>query len=145
MRVDIFCNGKLPPPPTPLTTNVLLQLIKWCAIIASKHLESCLMETLPSLQSGVTLCWVPSTLCSSTMAAMGPGEVARAGSGGTAACLSGPGGAYTSAGSSSQQPTGVRRQDVKNLLLLLLFCFFEILVPLRMISPNNKIDTEYRN
>lgn len=45
------------------------------------------------------------------MAAMGPGEVARAGSGGTAACLSGPGGVYTSAGSSSEQPTGVYAQN----------------------------------
>lgn len=73
------------------------------------------------LQGGATLCWVPSTLCSSTMAAMGPGEVARAGSGGTSACLSGPGGAYTSASSSSsEQPTGV-----STLKLVFLFCFSE--------------------
>lgn len=32
----------------------------------------------------------PSTVCSSTMAAMGSGEVARAGPGGIAVCLSGP-------------------------------------------------------
>lgn len=52
------------------------------------------------------------------MAAMGPGEVARAGPGGTAVCLSGPGGgAYTSTGNSNEQPALVRTQYMKDFLL----------------------------
>lgn len=78
----------------------LKPILHWCSFLCAQMF----------LQSGVTLCWVPSTLCSGTMAAMGPGEVARAGSGGTAACLPAPGGAYTSVGNGSEQPTGVRTQ-----------------------------------
>lgn len=92
--------------------------MSWCTIFAHKQILSCLIEPDVSctfscfLQSGVTLCWVPSTLCSSTMAAMGPGEFARVGPGGTAVCLAGPGGAYTSAtGNSHQQPTLVRTHN----------------------------------
>lgn len=78
------------------------------------------------LQSGATLCWVPSTLCGSTMAAMGPGEVARVGPGGTAVCLSGPRGAYTSTGNSIEQPAMVRTRYIKNLFFFFLACCVHI-------------------
>lgn len=71
------------------------------------------------------------------MAAIGPGEVARAGSGGTAACLLGPVGAYSSAGSNSQQPTGVRTQYS---LFLRILSHLEQLALVKRLTQNGGIE-----